>query len=383
MDRHLHDLMMAQYATPAVSGEGLVSWDKGVKCVLPSVKLMGAATQGTLTGKNLFDPNAETSTSGSYIGFTQCFSLSRPFVVSISLKPGKELPSNASFGYIFRKTTDGSASADWLVKDGSLIATQSVVTDSDYAVELIGAYPQSALASFLDALDIQLELGSTATAYEPYCGGVPAPNPSYPIMPVCNDGVYRSTSPDGTWDGGQATAPELWAIPGTDIRDEWDAQTGHGIRRAKKIVLDGTEAWKYNKENEYKFCIYRSAYKPPLDATYGNAMCSHLDINYAYATNLSGGNAEKTGIALATRTGVLYLSLPLSLLDTPDLDGAKGYLAKQYADGTPVTLLATQEPEPFYHPPARLTQPNGPGQIIQVSGSVPECPIEADYLTHS
>ena len=113
-------------------------------------------------------------------------------------------------------------------------------------------------------------------------------------------------------------------------------------------------------------------------------MCSHFsEISYSKATNLTGEIAYKCGIALANKTGYIYMSLPLSLLDTPDLDGAKGYLANQYANGTPVTLFATQDSEPFYIDPARLTQPNGPGQIIQVSGDVADCPITARYLTYS
>ncbi len=33
--------------------------------------------------------------------------------------------------------------------------------------------------------NIQLEQGDTATTYEPYCGGIPAPNPGYPIPIQC------------------------------------------------------------------------------------------------------------------------------------------------------------------------------------------------------
>ena len=50
MNCDLHHTMTAQYAAPKVSGNGVVRWDGGVKCVLPSVKLCGAAAQdGTPT----------------------------------------------------------------------------------------------------------------------------------------------------------------------------------------------------------------------------------------------------------------------------------------------------------------------------------------------
>ena len=36
------------------------------------------------------------------------------------------------------------------------------------------------VGDYVEYKNLQLEEGSTATAYEPYCGGVPSPNPSYP-----------------------------------------------------------------------------------------------------------------------------------------------------------------------------------------------------------
>lgn len=45
MNRQMFNAMAAQYATPEVSGDGLVSWDGGKKCVIPSVRLYGAAMQ--------------------------------------------------------------------------------------------------------------------------------------------------------------------------------------------------------------------------------------------------------------------------------------------------------------------------------------------------
>ena len=45
MNRQTFNALCAQYATPEVSGDGLVSWDGGKKCVIPSIKLYGAAVQ--------------------------------------------------------------------------------------------------------------------------------------------------------------------------------------------------------------------------------------------------------------------------------------------------------------------------------------------------
>lgn len=306
MDRRLHDCMIAQYGTPEVSGDGLVSWVGGVKCVMPSVRLYGAAVQETLTGKNLFDADwvvaqYEANNYESVGGYR---------VVAIPMDNGT---------YTIKVNTPVSHIGFAIISTNKAVNTQY-----DTAVSLmqqhwanqrtlnikngvlyIGEYGVNKLAECVRDAHVQIELGSTATDYEPYCGGIPAPNPQYPIMPVCNDGVYQLTNADGTWDGGQATAPELWAIPGTDIRDEWDAQTGCGVRR-----------------------------------------CATIE---SYA-------GEEIATPYISSTGELS-------------EGA--------------TVLYGIPDTPFYHPPAKLTQPPGYGQIIQVSGSVPDCPITAKYLTHA
>lgn len=208
---------------------------------------------------------------------------------------------------------------------------------------------------------------------------------SYDQIQVVRGEYTADTMPPYTpyHDGGQAQAPELWAIPGTDYRDEWDPQTGRGIRRVKKLVLDGAEAWVTNKQNDYKICIYFNArFFPPLPALSGNGVCTHFPISYEGATVISSGWNDKLGIATANTTGCVYMSLPLSVLESPDLDGAKAYLAQQYADGTPVTLLTAYDSQPFATDPQPLTQPTGYGQIIQTSGDVPDCPFTARYLTH-
>lgn len=502
MDRVAYNALLAQYATPEVSGNGRVSWDGGVRCVMPSVKLYGKCEQETLTGKNLFHADwiVEQINAGSFA------------TDGVAYEKTVEIPiENGAYMLKVHNRISGKGvcilSTNKAVNSSAAVAVGLSETFSDYktvTVENGALYIgcNSTVENFIYLVQncmVQIEAGTEATAYEPYCGGIPAPNPSYPMPVKCNNGkiichgntvlsnsnlfsgdfewiqnteklwglsefykytilhlkpntqytiitpfgvygkskgfssIYTSLNKNpvyhtyiqnapglcsqvttlstddsgdvyltyyGTSDPsvecvyreayvveglcGQATAPELYAIPGTEYLDEWNPQTGWGVRRVKKLVLDGTENWKYSKKGDYKICIYAKAYMPALNATNGNAMCSHFsEISYAYATNLTGEIAYKCGIALANTTGYIYMSLPLSLLDTPDLDGAKDYLAKQYTNGTPVTLFATQDPEPFYIDPARLTQPNGPGQIIQVGGDVADCPITARYLTHS
>ena len=248
MDRVAFNAMVAQYATPEVSGDGRVSWDGGVRCVIPSVKLYGVAVQ-----------------------------------------------------------------------DGT-------------------------------------------------------PTPDAPVMLVCNNGVFRATNADGTFDGGQAVAPELYAIPGTKYWDEWNPQTGRGIRRVKKLILDGTEPWEFTDVRGRRYAIYLPSMGLPV-ANSVCGLCTHF--------NRRAGNDQPWGY--------YYASYFVVITDNgscfADLESFKSWLKEQCDAGTPVTILYAILDESNYtsilSTPARLTMPSGPGQIIQTGGDVTDCPITARYVTHS
>ena len=252
MNRQMFNAMVAQCATPKVSGDGLVSWEGGKKCVIPSVKLYGAAVQ-----------------------------------------------------------------------DGT-------------------------------------------------------PTPEAPAMPVCNNGVFRVTNADGTYDGGQAQAPELWAIPGTEFRDEWDPQTGRGIRRVQKVELGGSEMLDYFI-SDGNIATFNATL--PANAT-GSTIINLRSIgNMTSAARISDVSTAAWRHCAYTR----YMKVSVdATVAGKTADEVRAWLAEQYSKKTPLTVWCELvSPEPFYSPPAKLTMPTGYGQIIQISGDVPDCPITAKYLTHS
>ena len=53
--KRLFDAGLRQYMVKTVSCEGSAVWSDGLKCVLPSVKLLGQTKQQSYSGKNLFD----------------------------------------------------------------------------------------------------------------------------------------------------------------------------------------------------------------------------------------------------------------------------------------------------------------------------------------
>ena len=155
-----------------------------------------------------------------------------------------------------------------------------------------------------DKDEIQFELGSTPTAYEPYQG---------------------ETS--------------TLALPETIYGGTVDAVTGVGSKTWGFVELDGTENWdKYSNtitnEPQYRFSV-------PIDfpsITEGSKrICTHFSTSdYTAWSDLKPNT-------FATNERVICIQL-----DVQTLEEFKSYLSAQYAAGTPVTIayqLAT--PEPF------------------------------------
>lgn len=384
MNRQMFNALAAQYATPEVSGDGLVSWDSGKKCVLPSVRLYGAAVQDgeptpenpvmplcnngvfAARGRNLFDSEGFAQEllglSGSsrvVVDGRDCIRFSNksayqhgafiPFsprgnaqhTIKISYKADGLPESDPGGLYITAYYTDGTTTS--IVRISAPNAqdwkTNVVTTEAGKTISFLRLSYGTEWYWYIDIGGIQMVEGvHTADTMPPY-------TPYY--------------------DGGQAQAPELWTIPGTEYRDEWDPQTGRGIRRVRKIVLDGTDIKLYEPTTGYWHVF------PRLDnaAAYSTkfAMCSHFSWD-----------------AFGSASGSLFIRQKNVSEYFTSLDEINEFLTDQNAAGTPVTIIYKLiNPEPFTTAPAKLTMPTGYGQIIQVSGDVPDCPITARYLTHS
>jgi hypothetical protein len=103
---------------------------------------------------------------------------------------------------------------------------------------------------------IQIEKGSVATSYEPYTGGIPSPNPSYPqeIKSVVNP-IVKLSNEDGTQFKTVTLPYTLNAIPVSSggnvtingqqyVADYVDVERGKLIKMCKEKVFDGTEKWR-------------------------------------------------------------------------------------------------------------------------------------------
>lgn len=143
---------------------------------------------------------------------------------------------------------------------------------------------------------IQIEKGSVATSYEPYTGGIPSPNPSYPqeIKSVVNP-IVKLSNEDGTQFKTVTLPYTLNAIPVSSggnvtingqqyVADYVDVERGKLIKMCKEKVFDGTEKWRselsymvadipnfsYVDNNNHKHMTYLLCNKYKVSTTVGN-----------------------------------------------------------------------------------------------------------------
>lgn len=153
--------------------------------------LEGGTTQDTLTGKNLM-PMSEAVLQDS-VDRTRTFRIDLPigtYTISFDLS-AIEVGTNTSFGVFMQLryadntqydpaiiTIDGSTTPGH--KTFTFTTTKVVTSDASLTASNI----RIALTNWNNGAratlsNIQIESGS-ATSYEPYCGGIPAPNPTFP-----------------------------------------------------------------------------------------------------------------------------------------------------------------------------------------------------------
>lgn len=402
MNKPTFDAMLAQYKKPTIEGEGSVSWDKGARCVIPKVEIGGKGEQKTYSGKNLFNPESTffiaTSThdqayppkyengifypagaTGISNGQMICIRVKPGEVYTLSFELVSGAPTNGGIvGFAERGENGIGTGISYTL---SIIPTSPWTFVIPAGVNYIGIQPLFGNNRYsVSVRDIMLVKKASNTnsppgEYEPYTGGIPAPNPNYPIMPAFSEGTtIRATNADG-FDGGTATAPELRAIPGTEYRDTWDAQTGKGVKRIGVQKFDGTEAWyAYNTTSA---ALVNWCGKKDIQRSY-NEPSGYL-CNIAQEGINGNPDANDGTFITHNQSGINWIVFHTNML----LAEWKAYLAAQYVAGIPVTVwYALAEPVEFQTEPQLLIQPKGTCNIIQTEGEISSCPISVKYLAH-
>ncbi len=144
---------------------------------------------------------------------------------------------------------------------------------------------------------IQIEKGSVATSYEPYTGGIPSPNPSYPqeIKSVVNP-IVKLSNEDGTQSETVTLPYTLNAIPVSSggnvtidgqqyIADYVDVERGKLVKRVYEYVFSGESCWNAAADGA-QYLAWRVGDNPGIiDSTYDKkCLCSCLIANILSAT---------------------------------------------------------------------------------------------------
>ena len=185
----------------AVRGE-VVTADDSADRLLRGLTVFGRTEQVTTTGKNLLAPQEIYKQTDNYAETTvdgrSCVQMTSGVAVTVTpdfLKPNTQYTVSMSCKNVLKSgqsTSLGNVLMTFYYDDGTktdLIASGAntdwisvkQTSDAGKTVTSIGlrAYDYRSF-TYIDINTFQIELGTTATAYEPYTGGIPSPNPEYP-----------------------------------------------------------------------------------------------------------------------------------------------------------------------------------------------------------
>lgn len=199
--------------------------------------------------------------------------------------------------------------------------------------------------------------------------GNPTPDAPKEVKP--NNATVKCTNADGTYDGGEATAPPLLCAVNGSCQSTYDAQTGEFVNWWwDKITFDGSEIWsKFSDRNG--FACWDKIPEVMWRNAYWCNQCSPLEEGGEYYDGrmylLVGANSQSMYVC--------HCPFYDDTLDDGGIANWKAHLAQHPME----VWLARNEPEITNIGQQRLTCPEGYGQIVQVAGDVPNCPLEVEY----
>lgn len=231
--------------------------DMSVMSIVDDIRLDGDTYQQSYSGKNLFKPqqrgsasNGITSTvnadnsitcsgtaTGTYADITAQIavpiSVPSGTTVTFSIAEAVPITLRASFGGVWLTINAGSTSGanTTTANSSNTYITSSVTNGTTYNFTIKNP---------------MIEVGSTATPFEPYTGGIPAPNPDYPQDIQTVTGEQTVTVSDGA--NSQSYTVSLGSTELCKLGDYQDYIYKSGndwyVHKATKIVtFNGTEAW--------------------------------------------------------------------------------------------------------------------------------------------
>lgn len=170
-----------------MSGESPLAIPDSAERVNKGLELGGKTTQMSTRGVNLWNKESKiTFTATKQVVFDTPIPAG-DYVVSANVTTNDR--DGAVCLMLFYYTDSGSKGAN-LTRAGRASAKITFTSDVKHVVLYAGQNANGSANDTATFADIQLEKGSTATAYEPYTGGKPAPSPEY-LQEITNSGKWN------------------------------------------------------------------------------------------------------------------------------------------------------------------------------------------------
>lgn len=248
-------------------------------------KYVGDTTQQTYKGVNLFNKDAALSnqylngsggwTSGTYSFVNQEYTGVTATQIAVSF--------TNRYGNAYVRLGEYKSDDTFIQRE--LITTNTTVTLASGTAKIIISVDNISGTRFED---LQVEYGSTATSYEPYVGGIPAPNPGYPQTVNVVTGAQTITISDGTLskDFTVDLGPTKLCKIGT-YQDYIYKNNGnwYAHKETKIVTLVGDESWNTTPNGFY---LSRVASSPLYDVELGDpsyqSFCDHFDFERSGTT---------------------------------------------------------------------------------------------------
>lgn len=274
---------------------------------MTSFRLDGNTFQQTYTGKNLFDKDnyseiqAYIDRNGVLVSNANNIAVYIPCEANTTYTISRKVPTsgNTKFGVGYTTTIPAGDVQlyDWTRNYDAQNLT--VTTGAGAAYLAVWVYVTDYVETKAQTMEsIQIEVGSTATSYEPYVGGVPSPNPSYPQPIQTVTGEQTVTINGANYPIDLGTIELCKIVYNNTFQDyiykdngEWKIH-----KTIAKTVANGSETWTVANAGTSNFYYVSNGL---VENPYGSDTGRYIKCNYEAGAQVTNSN---------TTSGVFLLS---------------------------------------------------------------------------
>ena len=383
------------YDKVELEGTGMLVLPNSLDAPLERLELGGKTGQVSTRGVNLWNKESKiTFTATKQVVFDTPIPAG-DYVVSANVTSNDK--DGAVCLMLFYYTDSGSKGAN-LTRAGRASAKITFTSDVKHVVLYAGSNANGSANDTATFADIQLEKGSTATAYEPYTGGKPSPSQEYQ-QEVKNAGKWNEGTQKYEVDVKVTNAERNWSkeqtLTLTSDRPitKWDRLVEQGgqigwLYASKKYVITGNEFFEYRSgydQDAYtnRFIVINDLFVNRLSDKQ-LAYCKILKrVQYIYAQN-------KLEEGIDTNVNQLHIKLSndrIGVLSSDDTETRTAkiaeYIKNTYTDGIEILYATTDTvflPLPQSEQNAiRALKTYYPTTVITVDGGEVDPDIKVTY----